>query len=189
MSVGFYYSNFSKSEYSGSLTLVGDRCSWPNFGSFGKLLQQPRAARRHLMLLLSMMLRISVEFQHRFSRWILLYLSLKLEPWSLNLTQSLEGKMLLRAYWRAVGRSWATSCQCLNMLEVKINLSVNLKSSGAVPLVAEGVDCRGCGWSVDKLLELPEGADVKLVHIGCWKFLSILVVFGRHGNKLWSLLS
>ena len=48
-----------------------------------------------------------------------------------------------------------------------MNLSVNLKNSGAVPLVAEGIDCRGCGGSVDKLLELPEGADVKLVHIGC----------------------
>ena len=53
------------------------------------------------------------------------------------------------------------------MLEVKINFSVNLENSGAVPLVAEGVDCRGYGGGVDKLLELPEGADVKLVHIGC----------------------
>ena len=51
-----------------------------------------------------------------------------------------------------------------------MNLSVNLKNSGAVPLVAEGIDCRGCGGSVDKLLELPEGADVKLVHIDVENF-------------------
>ena len=53
------------------------------------------------------------------------------------------------------------------MLEVKINLLVNFENSGAVPLIAEGVDCRGCKGGVDELLELPEGADVKLVHIGC----------------------
>ena len=52
-------------------------------------------------------------------------------------------------------------------LEVKINLLVNFENPGAAPLVAEGVDCRGCGGGVDELLELPEGADVKLVHIGC----------------------
>ena len=72
------------------------------------------------------------------------------------------------------------------MLEVKIKLLVNFENTGAVPLIAEGVDCRGCGGGDDDLLELPEGADVKLVHIGCLKLLSI---FGRHGNKLWSLLS
>ena len=53
------------------------------------------------------------------------------------------------------------------MLEVKINLLVNFENSGAVPLIAEGVDCRGCGGGVDELLELPEGADDKLVHRGC----------------------
>ena len=53
------------------------------------------------------------------------------------------------------------------MLEIKINLLVNFENSGAVPLIAEGVDCRGCKGGVDELLELPEGADVKLVHTGC----------------------
>ena len=53
------------------------------------------------------------------------------------------------------------------MLVVKINLLVKFENSGAVPLAAEGVDCRGCGGGVNELLELPEGADVKLVHIGC----------------------
>ena len=52
----------------------------------------------------------------------------------------------------------------MNVLVVKIKVLVNFENPGVLPPTAECVVCCRCVGGADEPLELPKGADDKLVH-------------------------